>query len=185
MRIIAGIYRGRRLIAPAGLETRPTSDRVREAIFSSLGPLTGAVVLDLYAGTGALGIESLSRGAVRSVFVEEARAALTALRTNLETLDLKAKTKVLALPVARAATAAGKEGPFHLLFADPPYADLGEVPTVVEALIAAGAIVPGGRIVVEHARKDPAPPIAGLELRSTRLYGTTAVSYYVRGALPA
>ncbi|MEO7327344.1 MAG: 16S rRNA (guanine(966)-N(2))-methyltransferase RsmD [Minicystis sp.] len=185
MRIIAGIYRGRRLIAPAGLETRPTSDRVREAVFSSLGPLIGATVLDLYAGTGALGIESLSRGAERVVFVEEARAALTALRTNLETLDLKAKTKVLAIPVARAPGPAGKEGPYHLLFADPPYADLGEVPTVVEALIAAGGIVPGGRVVVEHARKDPPPPIAGLALRSTRRYGTTAISYYVHGALPA
>lgn len=185
MRIIAGIYRGRRLIAPAGLETRPTSDRVREAVFSSLGPLGGATVLDLYAGTGALGVESLSRGAERAVFVEEARAALTALRTNLETLDLRAKTKVFALPVNRAPSAVVKEGPFHLVFADPPYAELGAVPKVIEALIASNSIVPGGRVVVEHARKDPAPPIAGLELRSTRLYGTTAVSYYVRGPQPA
>lgn len=185
MRVIAGLYRGRRLVAPPGLDTRPTSDRVREALFSSLGPLPGAVVADLYAGTGALGIEALSRGAERAVFVEDSRPALTALRKNLETLDLLGKTRVIALPVARAAASLLREGPYHLVFVDPPYADLGEVPKLVEALLAGAGIVPGGRVVVEHARKDPAPPIAGLDLRSTRGYGTTAVSYYVRSAEPA
>lgn len=182
MRIIAGLYRGRRLVAPDGLDTRPTSDRVREALFSSLGPLTGARVADLYAGTGALGLEALSRGARRAVFVEEARAALRALRQNLSTLAVAEHTRVIAAPVARAASALIKEGPFDLVLIDPPYALLGEVAPLVEALLSASAIPPGARVVVEHARKDPPPSIRGLDLRSTRGYGTTALSYYDRPA---
>src|SRR5262249_36636856 len=105
MRVIAGHLGGRRLSAPRGLATRPTSDRVREALFSALGDVGGATVLDLYAGTGALGIEALSRGAAGATFVENARPALAALRGNLAALGLEEQARVIAQPVARSAAA--------------------------------------------------------------------------------
>ena len=174
MRVIAGRLGGRRLTAPRGLDTRPTSDRVREALFSALGDVSGARALDLYAGTGALGIEALSRGAAHATFVESARPALAALRANLGALGLASSTRVVALPVARAAAAL--PGPFDLVFADPPYAALAEVPVALTAL--AAAIAPGARVVVEHASRDPAPEIAGLTPRPSRAYGDTTVTIY-------
>lgn len=174
MRVIAGRLGGRRLVAPRGLATRPTTDRVREALFSALGPLGGASVLDLYAGTGALGIEAISRGAQRAVFVESARPALTALRENLAALDLGAVTRVLAQPVARPLPPGA--GPFDLVFADPPYAALAEIPPLLAAL--APALAPGARVVLEHASRDAAPALAGLAARPTRVYGDTAITLY-------
>lgn len=174
MRVIAGRLGGRKLTAPRGLATRPTSDRVREALFSALGDVRGARALDLYAGTGALGVEAISRGAAHATFVESARPALAALRENLGALDLAGSTRVVALPVARAA--ATLTGPFNLVFANPPYAALAEVPAAVAALRA--AIAPGARLVVEHASRDPAPDLAGLTPRPTRAYGDTAVTIY-------
>jgi 16S rRNA (guanine966-N2)-methyltransferase len=120
MRVVGGSARGRRLHAPAGSTVRPTSDRAREAIFNSLtslGVLEGAVVLDLFAGTGALGIEALSRGAAAATFVERDRAALTAIRANLDGLGFEGKV-VQGDAVAHAALA----GPADLAFVDPPYA---------------------------------------------------------------
>jgi 16S rRNA (guanine966-N2)-methyltransferase len=181
MRVIAGRLGGRRLVAPRGHATRPTSDRVREALFSALGPIAGARVLDLFAGTGALGIEALSRGAVEAVFVENARPALAALRDNLRALDLAALARVVALPVERAAGAVGAQ-PFDLVFADPPYAAVASVPPVLAELAAAGALAAGARLVVEHASRDPAPAIAGFAPRPSRLYGDTAVTLYDREA---
>jgi len=178
MRVIAGRLRGRRLVAPRGLATRPTSDRVREALFSALGPVGGARVLDLFAGTGALGIEALSRAAARAVFVESARPALAALRENLAALDLRDAARVVAQPAARAAAALGAEGPFDLIFADPPYAALAEVPPLVAALASAGALAPGARFVLEHASRDAAPALPGLSGRPSRTYGDTAVTIY-------
>jgi 16S rRNA (guanine966-N2)-methyltransferase len=178
MRVIAGRLGGRRLVAPRGLATRPTSDRVREALFSVLGDLSGAVVLDLYAGTGALGIEALSRGAARATFVESARPALSALRDNLAALDLQGCTEVVSQPVSRAA--AGLSGPFDLVFADPPYAAVDEVPAAIAAM--GTALTPAARVVVEHAARSPAPAICGLSARPTRTYGDTAVTVYDREA---
>jgi 16S rRNA (guanine966-N2)-methyltransferase len=179
MRVIAGRLGGRRLTAPRGLATRPTSDRVREALFSALGPIAGARVLDLFAGTGALGIEAISRGAAAAVFVENARPALAALRDNLRALDLLALARVVALPAERAVSAVTEGAqPFDLIFADPPYAAVAAVPPILDALAAAGAIAEGARFVLEHAARDPAPPIAGLAPRPSRLYGDTAVTIY-------
>jgi 16S rRNA (guanine966-N2)-methyltransferase len=125
VRVIAGRYGGRRLKAPRGRGTRPTSDRVREALFSLLGPIDGAEVLDLFAGTGALGIEALSRGAVRAVFVERNHAALSALEANLTALDLhepEAETRRAdALGALR--TARERDETYDLVFVDPPYGD--------------------------------------------------------------
>ncbi|MBJ7348553.1 MAG: 16S rRNA (guanine(966)-N(2))-methyltransferase RsmD [Thermoleophilaceae bacterium] len=130
MRVVAGKYGGRRLRSPRGSTTRPTADKVREALFSALGPIDGANVLDLFAGTGALGIEALSRGAARALFVESDRAALRALDDNLrevidqdagETFELQRRdARIVLQQLARKAQAGGPQ--FDLVFIDPPYA---------------------------------------------------------------
>ena len=155
---------------------------MREALFSRLGYVPGAKVLDLYAGTGALGIEAISRGAVRAVFIESARPAVTALRANLEALKLTADTQVFAQPITSALRFLKALGPFDLVFLDPPYAQFPEVPPIVAALLKADALSPTARVIVEHAKKDKAPPLPGLDEPDTRLYGTTAVSLYHRAA---
>ncbi len=120
MRVVAGELGGRRLVAPEGVSTRPTTDRVREAMFNALGSagvLDGAIVADLYAGSGAIGIEALSRGAERVVFVERDRAALGALRANLDTLGLTDRSRVLVTDVLAAASTLDAD----IVVADPPY----------------------------------------------------------------
>jgi 16S rRNA (guanine(966)-N(2))-methyltransferase RsmD len=185
MRVIAGRLGGRRLVAPRGLATRPTTDRVREALFSALGSVAGARVLDVFAGTGALGIEALSRGAARAVFVENARPALAALRENLAALALQDEARVVAQPALRAMAGVAADGPFDLVFADPPYAALAEVPPLVAALTNAGALGAEARFVLEHASRDPAPALPGLAARPTRTYGDTAITVYDAGEVTA
>ena len=180
MRVIAGRLGGRRLSAPRGYATRPTTDRVREALFSALGALDGAAVLDVYAGTGALGIEAISRGAARAVFVENARPALASLKENIDALDLGGCTRIVASPAARGATLAAESGPFDLVFLDPPYAALAEVLRVVGALTRVGAIALGGHVVVEHATRDAPPELAGLTRLPSRTYGDTTITLYLR-----
>lgn len=177
MRVIAGTLGGRRLVAPRGLATRPTTDRVREALFSALASVSGARVLDLYSGTGALGIEALSRGAAAAVFVESARPAVAALRANLTALGLGGGVaRVLSEPVARAAArlvAAGE--PFDLVFADPPYDDVDEALAVLESLVP--VLSPGARVVLEHATRRPPRASTVLEAVRTRTYGDTALAF--------
>ncbi|AUX37416.1 MULTISPECIES: 16S rRNA (guanine(966)-N(2))-methyltransferase RsmD [Sorangium] len=181
MRVIAGRLGGRRLAAPRGEGTRPTADRVREALFSSLGDITGALVCDLYAGTGALGIEALSRGARRAVFVESGRPALATLRENLAALGLADAARVVPLPVERALDLLADEGPFDLALLDPPYAALAKAAAAAARLAGPlGLLAPTGRLVLEHARRDPSPEIAGLTCAAIRTYGDTAVSFYER-----
>jgi 16S rRNA (guanine966-N2)-methyltransferase len=181
MRVIAGRLGGRRLAAPRGEGTRPTADRVREALFSALGDLTGALVCDLYAGTGALGIEALSRGARRAVFVESARPALGVLRDNLASLDLTGAARVVPHSVERGLELLRDEGAFDLALLDPPYAELARAAIAAARLAGPLALLaPDGRLVLEHARRDAAPEIAGLVCAATRLYGDTAVSLYTR-----
>jgi 16S rRNA (guanine966-N2)-methyltransferase len=177
MRVIAGRLGGRTLVAPRGLATRPTTDRVREALFSSLASVDGARVLDLYAGTGALGIEALSRGAASAVFVEDARPALAALRKNLVALALESAARVVAEPVARAVTRLASGGaPFDLVLADPPYDDADDALSALETL--APAFAPGARIVLEHASRRPLRPTPVLDHIRTRTYGDTAVAFF-------
>lgn len=180
MRVIAGRLGGRSLSAPRGLATRPTSDRVREALFSILGDIAGASVLDLYAGTGALGIEALSRGASRAVFVESARPALAVLRQNLNDLGLTGVATVLALPVERARDRLLAEWPFDLVLADPPYASVSEAAASLGRLAAAGPrfLNPEGKIVLEHAGRDAAPDVIGLVRVGTRSYGEASLTFY-------
>ena len=197
MRITGGEYRSRPLKAPNGTATRPTSDRVREALFSMLGARGalrggedgdeeggggGARVLDLYAGTGALGLEALSRGASAVVFVERSREALAALQANVAALGVERRVKVVAGAVERAGRAlALADGPFDLVFADPPYADV-KSGVAVRAILALAVprMTAGGLLVLEHASRDPAPGIEGLTRGEGRAYGDTTVTFYER-----
>lgn len=174
MRIIAGAARGRRLVAPAGDTVRPTADRVREALFSSLAPLLpGATVLDAFAGSGALGLEARSRGAVHVTLVEQDRRALVALRRNVDTLALGG-TDVLAGDVLRMAGTGRIAGaPFDLVLLDPPYAL--EEPRLARLLAdLLPSLAPGATVVVERAASAPAPGWpADLRPMSERRYGST------------
>ncbi len=180
MRVIAGRFGGRRLSAPRGAGTRPTADRVREALFSMLGPLDGLAVLDLFAGTGALGIEALSRGAAAAVFVERDRLALDALRENLAALgldpdaDAPAEVRSQDAFAALAGAAAGGET-YDLIFLDPPYAQaLAWGPKLAQAL--PDVLAPEGLVVVESDRR--APLAVGLPVRRQRRYGDTSITIH-------
>lgn len=168
MRVVAGSARGRRLEAPPGRDTRPTADRVREATFNALGSLgavDGAAVVDLFAGSGALGIEALSRGAAHCTFVETSRAAAAVIRANLDGTRLAGSATVV---VADALTwCAAVRQRFDLALVDPPYAFDGW-----EGLL---AVVPADLVVAESNREVPAPPGWG-SLRSRR-YGTTVTTF--------
>jgi 16S rRNA (guanine966-N2)-methyltransferase len=177
VRIVAGSLGGRVLRAPRGADTRPTSEKVREALFNVLGPPGDELhVLDLYAGSGALGLEAISRGAASATFVERARPALAALRQNLDELAIGARATVIATDVLRF-LAAPPPGPrWSWVFLDPPYAD---------GAVAALAALPGARltddavVVVEHAHRAPPPDTAGFLIRrNVRRYGDTALSLY-------
>jgi 16S rRNA (guanine966-N2)-methyltransferase len=171
---------GRVLRAPKGSSTRPTSDRVREALFQVLGDLTGARVLDCYAGTGALGIEAASRGAVRVTFVEANRGALGALRANLEALGLSETTKVIPTAVERAGGALGSEEPFDLVLVDPPWAGMDQALIHLQRLLRGLPLAAGARVVVEHAARSPLrlPPGWNLAEVDRRAWGDTAVSIF-------
>lgn len=177
MRIVAGRWRGRRLIAPEGEETRPTADRVKEALFSILGPLDSARVLDLYAGTGALGLEALSRGADKAVLVESARPATKAIEANVAALGAGPRITLVAAAVERSLSRIAALGPFDLILADPPYVVLASATTALSKL--ASALAPGGRVVLEHASKDEPMP-EGLARDSVRRYGSTSLSIFRR-----
>ena len=174
MRVIAGRLGGRRLKAPSGRATRPTSDRVREAVFAMLGDVQGAVVLDLFAGTGALGIEALSRGARRAVFVEHDPAALRALTGNLRALGIERLDAEVRRSDVLAALRSARTGEetYDLVFIDPPYRrvhDWGpELSTVLPSLLG-----PAARVVAESDRR------ATLELdipvEQDRRYGDTSI----------
>lgn len=175
MRIVAGAAKGRRLVAPKGVEVRPTTDRVKEALFSSLQPLLpGARVLDLYAGSGGLGLEALSRGASGVTFVERAQPAVTALRRNIETVGLPGTTVVVG-DVAKALRGDPEDRPFDLVLADPPYRmPEAELAAVLEALTA--HLADGAAVVIERAARDGSPPWPeGLLPGSPRRYGDTAL----------
>ena len=175
MRVIAGTLGGRRLKAPPGRATRPTSDRVREALFSMLGDVEGARVLDLFAGTGALGIEALSRGAARAVFVERDRRAAAVLRENLAALGLGAERAELRRGDALAAlrTAGEREELYDLVFIDPPYADAAGLGERLSALLAP-LLAPAARVVSESDRR--APLALDLPIATERRYGDTSIT---------
>jgi 16S rRNA (guanine(966)-N(2))-methyltransferase RsmD len=184
MRIIGGWARSRRLAAPAGDATRPTADRVREAIFSILGPPPeGARVLDLFAGAGGMGLEALSRGAAGAVFVDRAPAAVKCLRANIAALDVGDIAEVLPIDAIRAVNQLGRgEHRFDWVFIDPPYDT--ELAAAALAAVAGGALLGAEpAIVVEHDRRRELPETTGVLRRTDpRIYGDTAVSFYGRVA---
>jgi 16S rRNA (guanine(966)-N(2))-methyltransferase RsmD len=172
MRVIAGIYGGRRLQTPAGLDTRPTSDRVREALFSILGErVQGARVLDLFAGSGALAIEALSRGAAEATVVDSAPPAIRAIKTNLEALE--ADATVVRAEARRFLGGASRSGrSYDLVFLDPPYRLAATLGRDLSAALAA-VVAPGGTVVAESDRR--APLEVDLPLEDERRYGDTLI----------
>jgi 16S rRNA (guanine(966)-N(2))-methyltransferase RsmD len=173
MRVVAGRFGGRSLVAPRGRGTRPTSDRVREALFSVLGPdlVEGARVLDLFAGSGALGIEALSRGAEAATFVDDAAAAIRAIAANLQAVDARAEVRRSdALRFLHAARQSAAQ--YDLVFLDPPYRDAERLaPALSEALPA--VLAPGAVAVAESDRR--APLALDLPLKDERRYGDTLI----------
>ncbi len=185
MRVIAGRLGGRRISAPRGLETRPTSDRVREALFMALEPLEGLAVVDLFAGSGALGIEALSRGAARADFVEHDPRSLAVLRENLAALALTERSRVwrLSLPrgLARLAAVLARA---DLVLLDPPYGG-GRAEAMLAGRGGPGGLRAGARVVVEHHVRDPLPASRGrLARERERRYGQTMVTTYRVGVEP-
>jgi 16S rRNA (guanine966-N2)-methyltransferase len=178
LRLIAGRFRGRRLATVPGTTVRPTADAMRETVFNVLqAEVADAAVLDLYAGTGALGLEALSRGARRVVLVERDRRALLALRRNVAALGVQAGVEVVA------ADALGYLGgphpePFDLVLADPPYAVAAEAAVLAGA---APALRPGGVLVLQHPRRFAAPPDpAGFRTWRSKRFGDTVIDFFVR-----
>jgi 16S rRNA (guanine966-N2)-methyltransferase len=176
LHVVAGEAKGVPLVAPR--DARPTTGRVREALFSSLGDLTATSVLDLYAGSGALGIEALSRGADRAVLVDDDRAAVDAIDTNLAATRLGDAARVVKASVSTFLHGgAPAEAPFDLVLADPPYGSAAETVTdLLAALTAPGWLAPDARVVIERAARDPFPTVGmPWSVGWERKYGDTLV----------
>ena len=188
MRIVGGKHRGRRLTAPEGLTLRPTADRTREAVFNILtqgklewrggagapgNPLAGLLVLDAFAGTGALGLEALSRGAGQVTFMESQAASLAACRNNIDALGEAAQAEILACDVLRPPRAAD---PCALVLMDPPY-NLDLAPPALSALERAGWLAPGALIAVELMAKEPFTPPEDFAPLDERKYGKARVVF--------
>ena len=186
MRVVSGELRGRRLLAAPGRETRPTSDRAKAGLFDWIGPrVAGARVLDLFAGTGALGIEALSRGAREAVFVERSRGALRALRRNLDELALGERARVLERDLARGlGPLAAADERFDLVLADPPYED-SALAAPLALLVSGQLLAPAATVVVERSRRHPLPAVAGLVSHGSRRYGDTELEWLGPGEPPA
>jgi 16S rRNA (guanine966-N2)-methyltransferase len=172
MRIIAGSHRGQRIAAPKGRDTRPTSDRVRENAFNLIGPVDDADVLDLFAGSGALGLEALSRGAASATFVESDREACRTINANLDKLKLHGT--VLCQDVLRAL--AGERRSFGLVLCDPPYDfDRSRLAPQLARLVA-----DDGVLVYESSGREGPPQVPGLEERTSRKYGSARLTLFER-----
>jgi 16S rRNA (guanine966-N2)-methyltransferase len=170
MRVIAGTHRGRRIAAPKGEETRPTSDRVRENAFNLIGPVDDADVLDLFAGSGALGIEALSRGAASATFVEKDRGACRVINANLDSLDLRGT--VLQQDAVRAVTSERRT--YDLILCDPPYGyDHAKITPHLARLLN-----DDGLLVYESSGREDPPEVPGLGQRTSRKYGSTRLTLF-------
>jgi 16S rRNA (guanine(966)-N(2))-methyltransferase RsmD len=181
VRIVGGRDRGRTIESVPGDATRPTADRVRQSLFDLLGQrCDGLRVLDLYAGTGALSLEALSRGAASAVLVESAKAAAEVITENLSKLRYQDRARLLRDDVARALGALAARGErFDLIFSDPPYARTAAQGTADE-VARLGLLDPGGRLVIEHGKAEPAPDAPEGWERDERRYGETSVTVLTR-----
>jgi len=186
MRIVGGRHRGRRIAAPPGEAIRPTSDRVREAVFNILAHggfgeggasiVAGAVVLDIFCGTGAMGLEALSRGAARAVFVDNEPQSLVAVRANIAALREQAAARVMAADALRPPPRQKDQPPATLAFLDPPYAE-NIAAAALQAFAREGWLAPGAICVVEEAARAPAlVPPPGFAALETRRYGAARVT---------
>jgi 16S rRNA (guanine966-N2)-methyltransferase len=180
MRIVSGALKGRRIVTPPGEATRPTSDRARQAVFNILehapwsDGLGGARVIDLFAGSGAMGLEALSRGAAACAFVESDRAACDAIQANIAAMGQQGVGRLLRRDAAALGPCA--EEPFDLAFLDPPYAKgLGE--KALAALAAGGWLQPGALVVLERGAAEPPIRPEGYEVLDVRRYGAASVSF--------
>ena len=183
MRVIAGRFRGRALVAPPGMATRPTADRVRQALFDVLShapfapELNSARVMDLFAGSGALGLEALSRGAAFCLFVDTDETARGAIRTNLDALNLLGAGRVHRRDATDLGLRPASDGaPFDLAFLDPPYGKgLGQA--ALAGLLAGGWLAPGALAVLERGADEPRVEVGGFELLDEREWGPASVSF--------
>jgi len=175
LRIIAGEKRGATIVAPKGHDTRPTGDRVREAAFNLIGPVDGATVLDLFAGSGAYGLEALSRGAASAVFAEADQAAAQAIRQNVRKLDLPGATILLrdALTVLAQEAAAGRK--YDLVLLDPPYRMYADLQDRIALYLPAVLAEDGLAVVETHAKEEPELPLAK---RTSRKYGSARLTLF-------
>jgi 16S rRNA (guanine966-N2)-methyltransferase len=181
-RIIAGAHGGRRLAAPAGATTRPTSDRVREAFFSALESLTdlsGARFADLYAGSGAVGLEAISRGASYALLVESDARAARVIRDNIVSLRVGAAARLVTGKVAQVVAGPPDAGPYDVVFADPPYAVTdAEVDQLQKALVENGWLAPDAVVALERSTRGPALTwVDGITAERSRRYGETTLWY--------
>jgi 16S rRNA (guanine966-N2)-methyltransferase len=174
LRIVAGEFRGRRIEAPRGSAIRPTSERVREAVFSILGDVSGARVLDLFAGTGALGIEALSRGAAHATFVDDAEAAAAVISLNRDRLGLTDRGTVVRADLRVGPLPLG-HGPYDLVLIDPPYGEAADLGLLLAPRLP-GALAPGARVVTESDRRTPLD--LGVPPTLERRYGDTLIRIY-------
>ena len=175
MRIIAGSRKGARIFAPKGLEVRPTGDRVREAVFDLVGPVEGAAVLDLFAGSGAMGLEALSRGAASAVFVESDRAAAETIVRNVEKLGLEGARVYREDAARRLASDAAAGRRYDLVLVDPPYRVLSRFLPMLAANLPSVVAADGLVVVESDAKEEPELP---LPLRTARRYGSTRVTLF-------
>lgn len=185
MRVIAGSARGRTLSVPAGDRVRPTADRVKEALFSSLtsrfGIIEGLAVLDLFAGSGNLGIEALSRGADSAVFVDNNHESLQFIKKNLQQTGFADRAEVIrADAVTAVKQLAAKHRQFDIIFADPPYGAIAVFAELAAAAVSCNMLHEGGIMVIESARKANLTPPAGLVLSARKVYGDSALHFLER-----
>jgi 16S rRNA (guanine966-N2)-methyltransferase len=180
VRVVAGRLGGRRLRAPRGRDTRPTSDRVREALFSMLGPIDGARVLDLFAGSGALAIEALSRGAAAATIVERDARAIEVIRANLDALGIGAEDALVVHAPARSALrdASARGDAYDLVLLDPPYRDAPALGRELSQALPA-VLAPEARVVAESDRRSPLE--LGLPVVRERRYGDTLIRIHAHG----
>ena len=181
IRIIGGELKGRKLATVRGLKTRPTTDRVRESIFNILGnSIRGARVLDLYAGTGAMGIEALSRGAESVLFADDHKTALAALQKNIKTCSLEKRSKTIKWDIFSNLNILRSYSPaFNLVFLDPPY-DQNMIHPTLSNLVTSRCLESGSRLVIEHSQRESiAETLPEFKISDRRRYGKTLVSFLI------
>lgn len=180
MRVTGGTGRGRRLKVPAGSGVRPTSDKVKQALFNILGQkTTNSIFLDLYAGAGGIGIEALSRGAQRVVFVDASRESVDVIRHNIEQAGFGERSEVIASKAE--AFLKKPSGKYDIVFLDPPYAV--ELAPLLDLIASAGIVKPDTVVIAEHFKKQPSPERAGtLSLHRETKYGDTVLAFYMHRA---